>query len=44
MEYKKIDGTWVIVLKKGDKIIEKLSDFVEAENIMSGYFRAIGAV
>ena len=44
MEYKKINGSWVIVLRKGEKIIEKLTEFVEKENIRSGYLNAIGAV
>lgn len=44
MKYKKINGSWVIVLKKDDKIIEKLKEFVKQEDITSGYFNAIGAV
>jgi predicted DNA-binding protein with PD1-like motif len=44
VEYKKYNGTWVIVLKKGDKIIEKLSEFIDAEQIMGGYMYGIGAV
>lgn len=39
-----MDGSWVIVLKKGDKIIEKLKEFVKQKGITSGYFNAIGAV
>lgn len=44
MEYKKYNGTWVIVLQRGDKIIEKLSEFIDAEQIKSGYMSGIGAV
>lgn len=44
MQYKKIDGLWVIVLKKGEKLIEKLKEFLEKENIKSGYLSGIGAV
>jgi len=44
MKYKKINDSWVIVLRKGDKIIEKLTEFVKTENIKSGFFNAIGAV
>ncbi len=44
MEYKKNSDSWVIVLKKDEKIIEKISEFLEAENIQSGYLRGIGAV
>lgn len=43
MEYKKINGFWVIVFKRGEKIIEKLTAFVKKENIKSGCFNAIGA-
>ena len=44
MEYKKINGSWVIVLRKGERIIKKLTEFIEAEDIKSGYLNAIGAV
>jgi predicted DNA-binding protein with PD1-like motif len=44
LEYKKFNGTWIIVLKKDDKIIEKISEFVDAENIKGGYMYGIGAV
>jgi hypothetical protein len=44
MEYRKIDNVWVIVLKKGERIIEKLREFVKEKKIKSGYFNAIGAV
>ncbi len=44
MEYKKYNGTWVIVLKKDDKIIEKLSEFIDAEQVKGGYMYGIGAV
>lgn len=44
MEYKNYNGTWVIVLQRGDKIIEKLSEFIDAEQIKSGYMHGIGAV
>lgn len=43
MEYKKINGFWVIVFKRGEKIIEKLTEFVKKENVKSGCFNAIGA-
>lgn len=43
MEYKKIDGSWVIVFKRGERIIEKLTEFARKENIKSGCFNAIGA-
>ncbi|OQX54490.1 MAG: hypothetical protein B5M53_05815 [Candidatus Cloacimonas sp. 4484_209] len=44
MIYKKIDNNWIVVLKRGEKIIEKLMKFIEKENITSGYLRGIGAV
>ena len=34
----------MIVLAKGDKIIEKLSEVCRNENILSGFFNGIGAV
>jgi len=45
LQYKKVeDSLWVIVLKRGEKIIEKLLEFINKENIKSGYFNAIGAI
>jgi len=45
MQYKKVDEQlWVVVLKRGERVIEKLTDFIEREGIQSGYFNAIGAV
>lgn len=45
MQYKKVDdGLWIIVLKRGERIIEKLTEFISKININSGYFNAIGAI
>ena len=44
MKYKKIDDAWVIVLARGEKVIEKLTEFAKAENIQSGYFHGLGAI
>jgi predicted DNA-binding protein with PD1-like motif len=44
MKYKKINDSWVVVLRKDEKMIEKLTEFIKTENIRSGYFNAIGAV
>lgn len=44
MKYKKINDSWVVVFRKGERIIEKLTEFIKTENIRSGYFNAIGAV
>lgn len=44
MKYKRLNTSWIIVLEKSDKIIDKLTEFVRKENIKSGYFSGIGAV
>ncbi|MBI5779912.1 MAG: DNA-binding protein [Planctomycetes bacterium] len=44
MKYHKSYDHLLIVLAKGDKIIEKLSEVCRNENILSGFFNAIGAV
>ena len=44
MEYKKINGSWVIVLRRNEKVIESLKKFVGKNDIKSGYFNAVGAV
>lgn len=44
MKYKKINDSWVVVLRKDDRIVEKLTEFIKTENIRSGYFNAIGAL
>jgi predicted DNA-binding protein with PD1-like motif len=44
MEYKKISDSWFIVLRRGEKIIENLREFVEKESILSGNIDAIDAV
>ena len=44
MKYKKINGSWVIVLKSNEKIIESLKEFIKKNNIKSGYFNAVGAI
>ena len=44
MKYKKTDNCWVIVLEKGERIIEKLGEFVETNGVKSGHLHAIGAV
>jgi hypothetical protein len=44
MKYKKINNYWVIVLARGEKIVETLIEFCRKEKIKSGYFNAIGAI
>ena len=45
MQYKRVDERqWVVVLKRGERIMEKLTDFINREGIQAGYFNAIGAV
>jgi len=38
------DSSWLIVLNRGEKIVENLAEFCRQENILSGSFNAIGAV
>jgi len=42
MEYKKSGNVYVVLLEKGDKIIEKLTEFCAKKKIKSGYFSGIG--
>ncbi|HLD36871.1 MAG TPA: PPC domain-containing DNA-binding protein [Planctomycetota bacterium] len=44
MKYHKSYDHLLIVMSKGDKIIEKLSEVCRNENILSGFFNGIGAV
>ncbi|MFH1231934.1 MAG: PPC domain-containing DNA-binding protein [Planctomycetota bacterium] len=44
MKCHKSNDNWVIVLAKGEKVIEKLTEFCKKENILSGCFNAIGAI
>ena len=44
MEYRKIDDRWIIVLRRGEGIIEKLAEFLANESIRSGCITGIGAV
>ena len=44
MEDKKVGNSWVIVLQKGERIIEKLTEFIKRENIKSGCFHGLGAI
>lgn len=44
MKCKKINNSWVVVLKKDERIIGKLIEFVKAKKIKAGYFSAIGAL
>jgi predicted DNA-binding protein with PD1-like motif len=44
MKYKKTDNTWIIVLAKDEKIIEKIKEFIAKENIKGGHFTGIGAI
>lgn len=44
MKYHKSYDHWLIILAKGEKIIEKLTEVCRNENIQSGFFSAIGAV
>lgn len=44
MKYHKNYDHLVIILAKGEKIIEKVTEACRAENILSGYFNGIGAL
>lgn len=44
MKYKKSGDTYVILLEKGDKIIEALTRFCGKEKISAGFFTGIGGV
>jgi uncharacterized protein len=44
MKIHKCNDIWVIVLVRGEKVIEKLTEFCRRENILSGCFNAIGAI
>lgn len=44
MKYKKINGSWVIVLKRNEKIIESLKEFIKKNSIDLGYFNVVGAI
>ncbi len=44
MKYHKSYDHLLIVLAKGEKLIEKLKEVCHDEHILSGYFTAIGAV
>jgi predicted DNA-binding protein with PD1-like motif len=44
MKFQKSEGTFIIRLEKGEKIIETLTSFCEKKGIKSGMFHAIGAV
>jgi len=44
MEYKKIGDSWFIVLRRGEKVMASLKEFVEKEKIQSGNIDVIGAV
>ncbi len=43
MKGKKIGDRWVLRLDKGDEIIESLTNFLENNNIKTGYLTGIGA-
>jgi hypothetical protein len=44
MKYKKSGNAYVILLEKGDRIIEALTSFCEKEKIKAGYVSGIGGV
>ena len=44
MNYQKIGNRYLLVLKRGEKITEQLTIFLEKEKIKNGQIEAIGAV
>lgn len=44
MQCKKTSNEYVVVLEKGENVIESLTRFCQQENIQNGHFHAIGAV
>jgi predicted DNA-binding protein with PD1-like motif len=44
MRYKRVGNSYLIRLEKGEKIIEKLTEFCEKEGIRSGHFSGIGGL
>ncbi|MFA5794316.1 MAG: PPC domain-containing DNA-binding protein [Candidatus Brocadiia bacterium] len=44
MKYKKINDKWFIILAKGEKVVEKLTEFCNKKDIKAGFFKAIGAI
>jgi hypothetical protein len=43
MKYKKMDLTYIIRLERGERIVERLLEFCEKEEISAGYFNGLGA-
>lgn len=44
MRHQKIDDTYVIRLDKGEKVLESLTAWCEANNVSAAHLRGIGAV
>ena len=44
MKFKKINDTYIVRLDRGEKIIETLKNFCNAEKIKCGYFFGIGSL
>ena len=44
MKYRKIGNSYVIRLERGEKVIEKLTEFCRKEGIKSGHFSGIGGL
>ncbi len=44
MNHRKVDRGYVLILDKGEPVIESIIRFAEAENIKNAHFSAIGAV
>lgn len=44
MKFRKIESTYVMRLEKEERLIEKLLEFCEEEEIRAGYFTGLGAL
>ena len=44
MKYRKIGNSYVIRLERGEKVIEKLTEFCRKEGIKSGHCSGIGGL
>ena len=44
MKYTKIENGWVLRLEKGNKVTEKITEFVKSQKLKSAWFTGIGAL
>ena len=44
MKHKELNGVYVLLLSKGEKIVESITNFCKENNIAAAQFNAIGAI